>query len=358
MALEGEKRVSKTSKVPDIIHGTDPVTLEIEDDYSIHSILNAALNRAKSIGMKENSLSELEVIVKELVTNVITHGGNIGKVIISHHHEDKSDVLLLDVIDSGPGFSNFDKALEDGYSSSGSMGGGLPSIRRFSERVELINSSPKGSHIRVTKRVNFSNEDNLPWSFALFTRPFPGQTECGDQGTLIRNQEGILLVLADGLGHGPQAAHAAKKAIEVVQNSHRLQLSELIKTLDHQLKKTRGVAISLARIRKGTKKIEWVGIGNVSGRLMSLKDGIHLEQKVFANFNGTIGRSVDRYKILEYAFEDDEWLMIHSDGLTRNWMSTFIESNRGTPHEVGLKVIRENSRVNDDSSLLIGRPGK
>ncbi len=353
MALDGERH--HLSDENDT-YGLDPDILKIDDEFAIYTIQKAATKRAEKIGMSLHDLNELEIIIRELVTNVQNHGGRAGHIVISHQTDSKSNSIIIDVVDKGPGFKNFSEALKDGYSSTGSMGGGLPSIRRFSERVELLKNSSHGSHIRVVKRATFKDMGHdTQWSFALFSKPYPGKLECGDIGTLIRNQEGILLVLADGLGHGTNAALASRKSVEVAHSSHRLNLEEILTSMHHKMKKTRGSAVSLLRLQPDTHKIEWLGIGNVSGRLIRMnKDGT-LEQTVFANYNGTVGYQLNNYKKLYYDYLPGDWLILMSDGIISNWEPVFEKHFCNNPHTIGQAMIKFASRENDDSSILIGR---
>jgi anti-sigma regulatory factor (Ser/Thr protein kinase) len=353
MALDGEKHPQADANEE---YGVDPDIIKIDDEFAIYTIQKAATKRAEKIGMSLHDLNELEIIIRELVTNVQNHGGRTGHIVISHQKDKNSNSIIIDVVDKGPGFKDFSQALEDGFSSTGSMGGGLPSVRRFSERVELLKNSSHGSHIRVVKRATFNDmEVDTQWSFALFSKPYPGKLECGDIGTLIRNQEGILLVLADGLGHGNNAALASRKAVDVVHSSHRLTLEEILISMHHKMKKTRGSAVSLLRILPDSHKIEWLGIGNVSGRIIRIKKDGSLEQTVFANYNGTVGYQLNNYKKLYYNYSPGDWLLLTSDGIISNWEPIFENNFSNNPYTMGQAMIKLASRDNDDSSVLIGR---
>ncbi|MCB2198341.1 SpoIIE family protein phosphatase [bacterium] len=351
MALEGERQFSKNAEPI----GVDPKTIRVEDEYAFYSIRNAAIDRGKSIGMGERDIAEIDIVIRELLNNIISHGGKTGHVTISHLTEHSSSSLVLDVVDHGPGFKDFDNALLDGVSGTGSMGGGLPSVRRFAERVELVRSGPAGSHLRVVKRAAFTTEQENNWVFALFTRPHPGESECGDAGTMIRQDDTILLVLADGLGHGPKAAEASRKAVEVANNNHRLPLPDLVKVLHSELARTRGSALSLARIYPEHSRIDWLGLGNVSGSLFRPGVDSSESHQVFANYNGTIGVQLGAYRTIQYTYQKGDWLVLSTDGLTQRWQDVFYSSPTRTPHTIGREVLRVSSRKNDDSAILIGR---
>lgn len=352
MALEGERNEASFSPPDDHLQRT---RVRIEDEYSLYSVRNAVLGRAELLGIAPRDRDELDIIVRELVQNVLTHGGAKGYVEISHDLDEDQLILHLDVVDRGPGFANFQQALGDGFSTTGSLGGGLPSVRRLAERVKLIASSAQGSHLRVSKR--FSSNPIVPdrWTFSLYSKPHPGETESGDKGTVVRNREGTLLVLADGLGHGASAAEAAEAVLEVVHSNHRLQLDELINLIHERLKKTRGAAVSLARLIPNSETIEWLGVGNVMGRRFRAGRTEQVEQQVFANFNGTLGVHLGTFKILRYPWYPGDWLMLSTDGLVRNWTEALKDLSTCTPHRLGRRLVDYAARPKDDCSVLVGK---
>ena len=351
MALDGEK---KFANQPEAI-GVDPRTIRVDDEYAFYSVRNAAIERARGIGMGEKDIAEIEIVVRELLNNIMIHGGREGYVTVSHMMEHASASLVLDVVDRGPGFEDYDAAVLDGVSGTGSMGGGLPSVRRFAQRVELVRSGPAGSHLRVVKKAAFTSADQNDWIFALYTRPHPGETECGDTGTMIRQDDDILLVLADGLGHGPKAAEASKRAVEIAHNNSRLPLKELVKVMHSDLGRTRGTAISLARVHPAEMQLEWLGLGNVSGSLFRPGAEGDNSYRVFANYNGTVGVQLGTYRTITYTYSKGDWLVLSTDGLTQRWQDVFYSAPSRTPHAIGREVLRISSRENDDAAILIGR---
>lgn len=351
MALEGERKNHSTPEQ----NRTHRTVVKIEDDYSLYTVRNAVLGRADLLGMSDRDRDELELIVRELVTNVRNHGGGRGHIEISHDLSDQDLILQLDVFDHGPGFISFNRALEDGYSSTGSLGGGLSSVRRFAEELALVTTSTEGSHLRVRKKFRTVDDPNDNWHFALYSRPVPGEKEIGDQGTLIRSRNSILLVLADGLGHGEEAAKAATLAIETVRTNHRLPLEELVEMIHQRLRKTRGAALSLARLPLESEMIEWLGVGNVVGRTFRHTGDGELSQQVFANYNGTLGVLLGSYHTMKFSYKPGDWLMLSTDGLVRNWQDKIEFAQGMTPHTLGKELIDKAARARDDCSVLVGK---
>ncbi|HEU5010218.1 MAG TPA: hypothetical protein VFT33_05935, partial [Gaiellaceae bacterium] len=81
--------------------------------------------------------------------------------------------------------------------------------------------------------------------------------------------EGVLLAGIDGLGHGDEAARAARKAAKVVRENPSPDLAVLVQRCHNALKGTRGAAISLALVSCAEGVVTWLGVGNVEGRVLS-----------------------------------------------------------------------------------------
>ena len=76
----------------------------------------------------------------------------------------------------------------------------------------------------------------------------PGDGESGDQHLVCCNQGGILIAAIDGIGHGAEAANAAKAAITVLRNGIGEPIISLVMTCNEKLRATRGVVLSVASV--------------------------------------------------------------------------------------------------------------
>ena len=107
----------------------------------------------------------------------------------------------------------------------------------------------------------------VEWSVA--TRCRRGEATSGDLAVVAILPEGALVAAIDGLGHGAEAARAARKAGEVVRESPSQDLVLLAERCHSALRDTRGAAISLAFISPVKSTMTWLGVGNVEGRVLS-----------------------------------------------------------------------------------------
>lgn len=351
MALTGKQQENRQPVLP----GSEPERIPIEDEFALYSVRSAALRRARRLGMPEPGIGELEIIIRELVQNVLVHGGGKGQVVISHLSEKGGHSLLLDVFDRGKGFENIDLALRDGYTTSGGLGGGLPAVRRFSDRFEILNPGPGGTHLRAVKHIRKRPDPEYGWSFTLLTRPRPGESVCGDKGAIIHDADRLTVILADGLGHGPLAAEAAERAVHHVKTNARVPLEELVPMLDGELRDTRGAAVSIARILPSQHAIHWLGIGNVRGCLLPPAQSHERQTITFTNFNGTVGASPERFKVLTYSYRAGDWMVLTSDGIKSRWPEGATRLEKHDIFSLGKLLLDEAARPRDDASVLVGR---
>ena len=92
-------------------------------------------------------------------------------------------------------------------------------------------------------------------------------SESGDQYLVSRTGDGgVLVAVVDGLGHGPEAASAAKTAIAVLEAGHERELAARFLRCHERLRDTRGVVLSLGLFATGS--LTWLGVGNVDGVLL------------------------------------------------------------------------------------------
>lgn len=105
----------------------------------------------------------------------------------------------------------------------------------------------------------------IEWGTATFTRQ--GEAESGDQYSIVPFDSGVLVAAIDGLGHGEEAASAARLATHVLESDPRESVVSLMARCHERLRSTRGVVMTLASFNTLDNTMTWLGVGNVEGRL-------------------------------------------------------------------------------------------
>lgn len=110
---------------------------------------------ALNSGMEPIPTQKLATAVSELTRNVYKYAGCKGWVDMMLIEDESKGWVQVEVIDNGPGIDNLDLAMADNYSSSGTLGLGLPGVRRLVDHFE-IRSTP-GEGTRVCVRMSCGN---------------------------------------------------------------------------------------------------------------------------------------------------------------------------------------------------------
>src|SRR5262249_26251017 len=144
-------------------------------------------------------------------------------------------------IDRGPGLTDIEKCLTDGYSTAGSQGTGLGAIRRLSSAWDIFSQASSGT-VQVARVGPDPPPDGQIRSSGV-SIPAPGETECGDAWAEARVGARHRLIVADGLGHGPIAALAAREAVLAFDDTQNRALTDSLLAMHQRLKATRGAAV-------------------------------------------------------------------------------------------------------------------
>src|SRR5689334_7847165 len=99
----------------------------------------------------------------------------------------------------------------------------------------------------------------LEWAVA--GRALPGQAESGDRYVVQPFTDGVLLAAVDGLGHGAEAATAARTAVDTLTRYAQEPVMHLLQRCHEQLRRTRGVVLTLASIAARDGTLTWLGVG-------------------------------------------------------------------------------------------------
>src|SRR5258706_3595485 len=107
--------------------------------------------------------------------------------------------------------------------------------------------------------------------------------------------------MADGSGHGPEAAHAATLATRVFRDHRDLPPPALLAVIHQALASTRGAAVAAAVIERAAQCVKFAGLGNIAGTLI---DGAQTRRMV--SFGGTAGHTWRSVKAFTYPFITSE----------------------------------------------------
>lgn len=200
------------------------------------------------------------------------------------------------------------------------------------------------------------NSSLVEWGVA--ERQKPGETLSGDLHLVKLLETGVLLAVADGLGHGEAAAEAARLAMNIVQEHSHKPLAEIMENCNRKLRGTRGVVMSLAHLNALNNSMEWMGVGNVEGVMVrSAPDGKPAKESLLLSC-GVVGGQLPplRTAVLEIARGDT--LVLATDGIQRGFEDRMVLLKG--PQETAQGILECNGLGTDDALVLVatfqGRP--
>jgi hypothetical protein len=258
----------------------------------------------------------------------------------------------LVAIDGGPGISDVDRALRDGYSTAGSQGAGLGALGRVATSFDIFSGAGQGTVlvarvVREEKRIAKPTLD-----VGVIRVPKTEEPVCGDDFSLtIRRSGAALLVVADGLGHGIAAADASALAARIAAERPEESPVETISAIHRALRSTRGAAVAVAAIDAEARSIRFSGIGNISAFVVQPGS-----TKSLVSHNGIAGHSARRIQEFAYPWPAGALLVMHSDGVSARWdLDNYPGIMSRDPSIIAGVIYRDFTRHRDDAIVIVVR---
>jgi serine phosphatase RsbU (regulator of sigma subunit) len=189
--------------------------------------------------------------------------------------------------------------------------------------------------------------------YGVAGRPVSGQRESGDRHAVVAGPNGTLIAVADGLGHGPEAALAARLAVETLAAEAHLPLLRLVARCHEALAKTRGVALCLAALNHRDESMSWLSVGNVAGVLVRAAEQGSCEREHVLMRSGVVGGRLPPLRAATLPLRPQDLLIFATDGLREGFDR---EVRLDAPPQVTAdRILAQYGRVTDDALVVVGR---
>lgn len=129
---------------------SEKLIINIITEWDIVTARKKGRNVAKMIGFGTVDQARIATVISELAKNIYLYAPS-GKIEIERIVENDEIGIAITAIDSGPGISDPQKVFEDGYSTSGNLGVGLPAVKRLMDKLEIQSEVGQGTYVRVEK---------------------------------------------------------------------------------------------------------------------------------------------------------------------------------------------------------------
>jgi anti-sigma regulatory factor (Ser/Thr protein kinase) len=280
---------------------------------AVPAVRRAADGLAAEAGFGPDRVAEIGIVVTELATNLVRHAGG-GEMVLRLVGEGEEAAVRVLAIDSGPGSRNITALISDGASTHGTLGIGLGACRRLSSAFDVYSVPAVGTIAEALLRRDAGGGDERGDRVGDLTRPLSGEGSCGD-ATAYRFTRGIhLAMVADGLGHGPLAAEASRRAADVLLATDTVSPTAVLERIHDALRGTRGAAVSVISHDPSTGTVAHAGIGNIVVRLV----GPTAIRSMPAQ-PGIVGHRAPQPREQVVDATGTEIAVLHSDGLSQRW---------------------------------------
>jgi anti-sigma regulatory factor (Ser/Thr protein kinase) len=327
-----------------------PVALTVVETSQVGESRRAATALAARLGFEEEDSSRMALLTTEVATNLVKHGREGLLLLRALRDGDATGIELL-ALDKGPGMADVARCLHDGYSTAGSSGTGLGAIKRLSDFLDIW-SAPTGTAL-VTRL--WTGRRRLPksgsFSVAAVTVPMAGESVCGDAWAEEQAGGRVYFLVADGLGHGPDAAAAANTAVRLFRANTGQGPGEILSILHQGMRSTRGAAVAVAVVDLDAGVVHFAGVGNISGLVLAGDTS-----RSMVSHNGIVGHEARKFQSFSYPFPATATLVMHSDGLRSRWdLNAYRGLIARDPALIAGILYRDFQRGRDDVTVLVAR---
>jgi serine/threonine-protein kinase RsbT len=125
-------------------------TIQSETDAS-RAVLETTIY-AQQAGFDEAPSRMIATSVSELVRNILKYAGS-GEIRLRRVKKIGGSGIEIEAIDHGPGIPDCEAAMQDHFSSSGTLGLGLPAVKRMMDEFSLVSSVGEGTRVTARKWI-------------------------------------------------------------------------------------------------------------------------------------------------------------------------------------------------------------
>jgi anti-sigma regulatory factor (Ser/Thr protein kinase) len=324
------------------------ILLQIDDRTQVGEARRAAVEMAAALGLGDTQAGKVALAVTEAATNIVKHAGT-GKILLAPLVRAATVGLEILALDRGPGISNVMASMRDGYSTAGSMGAGLGALSRVSPSFEIYSQPDRGTALRLEIWASAAPPPEAELEVGAVCLPKAGEEVPGDGWRLEASGDYRTIMVVDGLGHGPNAARAARAATEAFAAHPSATPGALMKICHGALAATRGAAGAAARIELANNHGSFAGVGNIAARVESTG-----ERRQLVSHSGTLGHVLRRVQEFEFTYPAGALLILHSDGLATRWSSADYPGLLGKHAGLIAGVLyRDHNRGTDDVTVVV-----
>ena len=129
---------------------SETIRVPINSDKDIVAARQKGRSLALSLGFSETDATLIATAISELARNIVTYAEK-GEVRLQVSNDSHRKGIVVVAKDKGNGISDIRRALQDGFSTSGSLGLGLPGVRRLVDEFTIVSKPLEGTTVTIRK---------------------------------------------------------------------------------------------------------------------------------------------------------------------------------------------------------------
>lgn len=335
---------------------------EHEKEFSIQNILSlygaVAMTRRLPFmaDLSEQDSVLIATVVSELGTNILKYAGT-GSIRVQRVVDEGHDAIQVVAEDHGSGIENVAKALEDHYSTSGTLGMGLPAVNRMMTSIAIQTTPGEGTRVIAKKWLNGSADVGSPvqppspvtpplssgcgfYDVGVTIRPMQGEVLSGDISLVRDDGNRFLIGLIDVSGHGAEAHALACRMQQATLGYDSSDVDVILGRLHQQFHASRGAAVGLAILEHDVYRLTFAGVGNINIWRLGAESWRGVSR------DGVIGQRMHSTYLQSVTFSAGDLIVMASDGVSET-IAQYLWS-----------LYKEGMSAQDFSDLILCQAGK
>jgi serine/threonine-protein kinase RsbT len=130
--------------------GADEIRVPVESDTDIVAARRKGRALAAGLGFSSSDATMVATAISELARNIVLYAMR-GEIRFHLESHGEHPILVITARDEGDGIADVRQALQDGYSTSGRLGVGLPGVKRLMDELEISSTVGRGTVVVVKK---------------------------------------------------------------------------------------------------------------------------------------------------------------------------------------------------------------
>jgi serine/threonine-protein kinase RsbT len=144
---------SRTDRPAPARPDADLVRVTIDGESDLLRVRSTLRAYAQQVDMGLTATTKLVTAGSELARNVLLYAGHGVATIETASRQGGARGVRAVFADSGPGIADLDQVMQDGFSTAGSLGLGLPGSRRLVDEFSIDSAPSQGTRVEITQWV-------------------------------------------------------------------------------------------------------------------------------------------------------------------------------------------------------------